>query len=74
MATNDPDVPKLWAMLKRLRAGVESGAFTAEAASEILGNYADRLIAERFGDDWQKRVSDAWNRGDEKYRREVLGQ
>lgn len=45
--TNDPDVPKLWAMLKDLRAGVESGAYTTEAASEILGRYADGLIEQR---------------------------
>ncbi len=45
--TNDPDVPKLRAMLVDLQAGVASGAFTPEAANEILGKYADSLIAKR---------------------------
>lgn len=58
----DPDVPKLWDMLKSLRAGVESGAYTPEAASEILGKYADSLIERRLGPDWRKKILDAWNR------------
>jgi len=47
--TNDPDVPKLWAMLKNLRAGVEAGQFTPESASEVLGKYADGLVEQRKG-------------------------
>lgn len=45
--TNDPDVPKLLGMLKNLRAGVEAGQFTPEAASEVLGKYADGLVEQR---------------------------
>lgn len=72
----DPDIPKLWDILKQLRAGVESGAFTPDAACEILGKHADSLIERRKKEkpNWREEVSDAWNAGEEKYRREVLGQ
>jgi hypothetical protein len=72
--TIDPDNKKLRAALKNLQAGVESGAFTPEVANAMLGKIADGLVEISRGKNWRQDVADAWNHGDLKYRREVLGQ